>query len=83
MQKNKFHEMLPVLYQEYSISFEIKPTDTVTGWSSIIRIGNGDCDNCKYGARSPALFFVTETTSIAMGSKGSDRENLGKILKRS
>jgi hypothetical protein len=61
LQKNNRYDVLPVLYKEFRISFDIKPNETVNCWSNIIRIGIEGADYDKYGERNPALFFSKGT----------------------
>ena len=55
------------LYQNFKVSFELWPVNTVATWGNIIRIGLG-AENNVYGDRNPAIFFKPGTTSMHIGS---------------
>ena len=94
LQKNTLHDVLPVLYKEHSIFFEIKPTGIVSNWGNIIRFeieGDEGSDGLTegymdpiygriYGQQIPALFFHPGSTTIALShaSEGGT-DSIGNI----
>lgn len=58
----------------YELSFQIRPFGVVRGWSNIIHVTTGG-NNEKYGDRTPAVFFHSETTKLRVCSAISGNKN--------
>ena len=52
------------LTKNYVITFDVKPTGTVPGWSNLLRVFNVDANCCKIGQRIPAIFFRSRTSKL-------------------
>lgn len=62
---NVVERTVPILHPTFSVSVDIFPTGTVTGWSSVFR-GTIGGNNERYGDRVPAIFFYSGTTKMAI-----------------
>ena len=56
MTKNNHVRTYPFYYNQFDVSFDIRPTGTVASWGSIIHLTRGQ-DNSQYGDRVPAVWF--------------------------
>jgi hypothetical protein len=61
LERNKLHDVIPVLYPEYSIYFELKPSGTVSGYGNIMRLNIGEN---QHNGKFFVLWFNPGTTSI-------------------
>ena len=50
--------------KDYVISFDVKLTDTVPGWTNILRVFNVEQNSGKIGTRIPAVFVHSRTTKL-------------------
>ena len=67
VEKAKLIGTLPQLPTEVSITFDIFPTGTVSGWSSIFHMTTGG--NQGNGYRIPGVWFHSQTTRILFDNK--------------
>ena len=56
MTRNNFVRSYPFYYNQFDISFDIRPFGTISSWASIIHLTRGQ-DNTKYGDRVPGVWF--------------------------
>ncbi|XP_065653736.1 uncharacterized protein LOC136080686 [Hydra vulgaris] len=64
--KGNLATTLKTLSQEYSMSFEIKPSVFETFWTSVIHLTTGN-NVGSYGDRTPAVFFCENATCPLLG----------------
>jgi len=53
-------DAIPVVYKQWSLSVEINPFGTLSGWNNILQVGIGG--DGAYGDRTPAIFFNSDTS---------------------
>ena len=72
--RNNLYEVIPVLYKQWSLSVEISPFGTVTGWSNILHVGIGGNFEV-YGDRIPGIWFISGTTRLHISSAINGNSN--------
>ena len=61
--RNNFLGNIPGTTGNYILSFEILPTNVVSGWGNILYFTTGrEC--CDFGTRTPAFWFFNRSTRI-------------------
>ena len=68
--------IIPVYFNEFEISFDIKPTGTVSSWASILHVTKGG-DNADAGDRLPAIWFQPGTRKVAVYTALGTNKNFG------
>jgi len=56
LSKNNLLTTLPVLYRDWDVTFDIKPSEFTPGWKNIIHLTTGQ-DLAEHGSRTPAVWF--------------------------
>lgn len=54
---------IPMLYKQWSVSFDLNPHGTISGWSSVFRMGQG----ARYSGRGnsmPSIWFWPNTNRL-------------------
>ena len=64
---DNLYQSVPTLYKEWTLSVEIMPTGTVSGYSNVLQVGLGG-DDTDYGDHSPAIFFDSLDTTLHIKS---------------
>ena len=60
---NTVDQTIPVLYREWTLSFDITPIVAVSGWSNILHVTIGN-NHGRYGDRTPGIWFISGTTKL-------------------
>ena len=72
--RNRFIGWKNSLPRGWRISFDLKPTAILNGYSGILRMGTGGNIN-NYGDRSPAIFFAPKSTKLYICSAVNGKVN--------
>lgn len=75
-QQNKLIGTIPVK-EDWSLSFIINPRDTFGDWTSIIHFTITGKDCCSVGDRTPAIFFIPNTTRLHIRIGDTKEANWG------
>jgi len=75
---NNLYQIIPVLYKNWSITFDIMPREISKRYTNIIHVGlGGNMD--VYGDRVPAIFFKPETTRLHICSAIDGDEDFNRF----
>ena len=75
---NMIDQTIPVLYPTFSIEFDIFPTGTISGESSIFHVTTGE-NNREYGSQTPAIRFDGGNTKLRIcGAINGDKDRCYK-----
>ena len=74
LKRNKLVRKVKVLKRGWSLSFAIKPTGVVKGWSNIMHATLGK-NSKRYGDRTPGVWFISGTTKLHICSAVSGNRN--------
>ena len=72
--KNNHVRTYPFYYNQFDVSFDIRPTGIVASWGSIIHLTRGQ-DNSQYGDRVPAVWFSPRTRRLHICSAINGKKN--------
>ena len=75
LQPNVLDQTVPVLYPDWTVSFEIKPFGVVPGLANIIHLTAGGEDVTSYGDRVPGIWFHGGTTKLHICSSVNSNKN--------
>ena len=74
--RNNLIRRIPVYFNEFEVSFDVKPTGTVSTWASILHVTKGGNNN-NAGDRLPAIWFVPGTRRLAVFTAHGTNKNFG------
>jgi len=74
--RNTLVQTIPTLYPHWTVSFELRPTGKVKGWSNIFHMTIGK-NIGSYGDRTPGIWFFDNTTFLYIASAKNGNEDCG------
>ena len=77
--RGNLYSTMPTIFENYKVSVEICPIETIEGWTSVLHVGKGQ-NEAVAGDRNPAIFFLGTSGTTTMQISTHANGNLNYVV---